>query len=68
MDRPPFLQAYGALSFGDGTSLVIGITQDGMKGMGLNAVARLLACNRRDVARLLYRNTSGFTGARNDAF
>ena len=66
MQRPPFLQAYGALPLGGGTSLVIGITQDGIRGMGINAVARLLASDTRTAYKIIYGNTRGFTGVKND--
>lgn len=64
----PYLRSYGEKLLGDGLpALVIAVTHDGKTGMSGKRLAELFRCDIRDLASLIYGNTGGFIGGKNDS-
>ena len=63
MHQLPYLLFYGKQPMGEGVpSLTIAVTRDGKSGMSGRKLAQLFRCDSRELPKLIYENTGGFSG------
>lgn len=66
MHQLPYLLFYGKQPMGEGVpSLTIAVTRDGKSGMSGRKLAQLFRCDSRELPKLIYENTGGFSGGKN---